>query len=139
MVRPVLHRTGMRHPELGLYVTGWQPEDRCGMVNLEIGRHNANYCIIQVVQGDTLSNNPVIPSETSLPKPVAQHHHSVPRGRGIARNKSSAQEGRDTEYGKVIRGRQGRVKMFRAYDTGQINRRSEERRVGKECRSRWSP
>ena len=29
--------------------------------------------------------------------------------------------------------------IFRAYENGQPAKRSEERRVGKECRSRWSP
>src|SRR5262245_4811493 len=121
MVCPVLHRTGMRHPELGLHAAGWQPKNRSGMVNLEIRRHDAHDRVIQAVQGDTLSDNPAIACESSLPKSVAEHHHALPCRRRIARNESSAQEGRNAEYGKVIRSRPRRMKMFRAFDTGQIN------------------
>ena len=31
------------------------------------------------------------------------------------------------------------TQKMQEYTQGQISQRSEERRVGKECRSRWSP
>ena len=33
----------------------------------------------------------------------------------------------------------GAIALAREHLTGKVPRRSEERRVGKECRSRWSP
>src|SRR2546422_4756328 len=38
--------------------------------------------------------------------------------------------------GRAIRGRRGQVVVTTKF--GQVRTRSEERRVGKECRSRWS-
>src|SRR2546427_5785996 len=48
----------------------------------------------------------------------------------------------DVEHGRLQRETAGHVKaVLRAAETAQVRRidRSEERRVGKECRSRWSP
>jgi crotonobetainyl-CoA hydratase/dehydration protein DpgD len=42
-----------------------------------------------------------------------------------------------TAMGHLLTGRD--MSAQRAYELGLVNERSEERRVGKECRSRWSP
>ena len=107
----------MRHPELGLHVTGWQSKYRGGLVYSEIRRHHADYHVIEPVQGDTLSDNPAIASETSHPKPMAQHNDPVP-WRIVLRNKGPAHKGRNAEHGKVIRCRPRRVNMFRSFNAG---------------------
>ena len=45
-----------------------------------------------------------------------------------------------TNYAKTNIGNEGRVELHETLSlTGAEISRSEERRVGKECRSRWSP
>src|SRR5712671_5058513 len=121
MVGPFLHRTGIRHPELGLHVASRQSKNRGGLVYLEIRRHHAHDRIIQPVQSDLLSDYAAITLEISLPKSVAQHRDAVPRGWFVVRNERPAQKGLDTEHGKVIRRRPRRVEMFRSFNAGQIN------------------
>src|SRR5256886_9085479 len=54
-------------------------------------------------------------------------------------------EGREREKGNLSPSGEGREKILRKVqnkaggDTGKCTDRSEERRGGKECRSRWSP
>ena len=47
------------------------------------------------------------------------------------------EEAKIREAKSILRAIRGAEKIFKAETT--INGRSEERRVGKECRSRWSP
>src|SRR3712207_8839310 len=75
---------------------------------------------------------------------------SVPGGPALAPEKSGRQEpsarrggrhpdvaGSDVPQAEPARGGRARVRTGREM-AGEIPRRSEERRVGKECRSRWS-
>ena len=46
---------------------------------------------------------------------------------------------RDVEYEKVIQPLKAVIRVATPEDDAREAKRSEERRVGKECRSRWSP
>src|SRR2546425_9807978 len=55
------------------------------------------------------------------------------RGEGIVLNEPSIVAMRQTDHAVIAVGREAKAML------GRTPGRSEERRVGKECRSRWSP
>ena len=69
-------------------------------------------------------------------------HVLLSKFRGMAKETHSAREGKEREEWDaedVVSGRYSIVRKIGEGTYGTVWKRSEERRVGKECRSRWSP
>src|SRR5258708_18520704 len=69
------------------------------------------------------------PPKPVLPKPKATHHFDVDPKSDIVGYVQKTTVGKDDTLPDIAR----------RFDVGYEGIRSEERRVGKECRSRWSP
>ena len=92
-----------------------------------------------MMQIDLLNEQGQAVSKLDVPETVfgreyneALVHQLVVAYQANARQKTRAQKNRETIHHST-------KKPFRQKGTGNAQLRSEERRVGKECRSRWSP
>src|SRR6266446_7803222 len=78
--------------------------------------------------------------DLDIPEVYLQRLVYFPEGQGLARPQSALFAGGDDEEGRRVREAEDLARgLGIAFNASGATDRSEERRVGKECRSRWSP
>src|SRR6266446_4347305 len=78
--------------------------------------------------------------DLDIPEVYLQRLVYFPEGQGMARPQSALFAGGDDEEGRRVREAEDLARgLGIAFNASGATDRSEERRVGKECRSRWSP
>src|ERR1041385_920094 len=106
---------------------------------MKVRPHNADNYVGATVQQYGLAYNIGITVETALPQLVAQDDDKILSRFLFFRSKNTSQHGSTPHHFEeaVTNLNRGNPLCFAIARHNRV--RSEERRVGKECRSRWSP
>src|SRR3712207_2353272 len=148
--RRAADRRGLRYPsdltdaEWALAAPLIRPAKRGGRPRTVDVREvpNAIFYILSGLPADGAAEGPAAPEHgVGLPRPPGPGRHAgACPSRALRRGARAGRPRGQPDAGHHRRPeRQGRAKGGATLDPSGYDARSEERRVGKECRSRWSP